>query len=305
MALAVIEGYTRNTTEGTSSTLTLTKPTGVAVGDLLVMICGNENSGNGEGFSPHAGWVQMCNLGSANEDCYLSVFYRVADGTEGASETLSQGADDGHGWYFRISGADPTNPINVASAGMTGVSIYGSTGDVQTTAPCLAIGALAYDGADTTFKLLTTGTWANLDVLQSPLGSSGGNGSSGVVATLNQSTAGWVGTTWLITNDGWAGFCFAINGVAGETIELTTPGVQIVAESATVGIAYDTIVQAGTPGFTFFAPSDQSFIIENGMSYENISFVHELNANLDYKDVRFIHAVEQEKNAIIIKRITN
>lgn len=49
MALPVIETYTSNTALGSSS-LTLTKPSGVVAGDLLILIVGNDDSTNTQQF---------------------------------------------------------------------------------------------------------------------------------------------------------------------------------------------------------------------------------------------------------------
>ena len=56
MAVPIIASSTKNSTNGTASSLTLTKPAGVEVGDLLLLLVGNENSANGEGFDTLTGW---------------------------------------------------------------------------------------------------------------------------------------------------------------------------------------------------------------------------------------------------------
>ena len=59
----VLEGYTRQSTNGTASSITLSTPTGIVPGELLLLLVGNENSANGEGFGLLTGWTRLVNLG--------------------------------------------------------------------------------------------------------------------------------------------------------------------------------------------------------------------------------------------------
>ena len=57
MPLPVLGNFTKASTNGTATSLTLSKPAGVNNGDLLLLLVGNENSTANEGFSALAGWT--------------------------------------------------------------------------------------------------------------------------------------------------------------------------------------------------------------------------------------------------------
>ena len=80
MAQAYLGNYTKNSTNGTATELTLTKPIGVANDDLLILLVGNENSADNEGFDTLTGWNLAFNYGSGGVDTYISMYWRILRG---------------------------------------------------------------------------------------------------------------------------------------------------------------------------------------------------------------------------------
>ena len=150
MGIPVIAQSTTNSTNGTASSITLTKPTGpIANGDLLLLLVGNENSANGEGFDTIAGWTLELNYGSGGVDCYLGLYSRIADGTEGATIVVPfLGNDDGHGWYHHITGIG-ASPIHLIGNSQELVSNTVTVDAITTTSSnVLAFSAFSFDGSD-------------------------------------------------------------------------------------------------------------------------------------------------------------
>jgi hypothetical protein len=208
----VIEGYTQNTAvPGTS--LSLTKPSGVQVGDLLVIIVGSDSNGNGEGFNTIAGWTREVNEGNSTTACYLAFYWRVADGTEGSSVNVpSIASDDLWGYYLRISGADQTDPIDAVGTPYLTTNNQSSHGITQVTTDvgyCLAFYALAFDGGDGyPFSVAGTG-WVEQAEIQA--GTGWGN-ASGCWGTKQQTSQGGAGTATVTSSvaDGAVGIQFAV-----------------------------------------------------------------------------------------------
>lgn len=93
----------------------ITKPAGTAAGDLLIVCL--QASANVPGWITPAGW----NLwGTQNVGGFAfsdTIFWRVADGTEGASFSFdSSGNLTGSAYIARVTGVHPTNPIHASSS---------------------------------------------------------------------------------------------------------------------------------------------------------------------------------------------
>jgi hypothetical protein len=105
---------TANTGQSTATSLTIPKPAGAAVGEVLVAVIG--------GFSPSstvipapAGWTVINNTpyGSIN----LPTFYHVVQAGDPASWTwTTTGSQSLNGTLLRYSGVDTANPLDVAAA---------------------------------------------------------------------------------------------------------------------------------------------------------------------------------------------
>lgn len=135
-------------------TLTITKPTGLAVGDLMVAgIWVSDDGGSTVTLSQPAGWSTVANIdpSSGSQGEALAVFYKVADSSDVAASNFSftagGGAGSNHmiGHLLRITnyGLIENSASNTASSGTT-LTITGFT---PTRADCLFI---VFSGTDST-----------------------------------------------------------------------------------------------------------------------------------------------------------
>jgi hypothetical protein len=227
MAIPVLVSFTENSSTGASSRV-LTKPASVAVGDLLVIIAATDDTSNLMQFKGNAipGFTEIGGLGNSSMDVHIAAFYRVVDGTEGASFTVtSSSSDDFTCWCLRITGANRWNPIDAIDDGYATSTVDAVIPAVTTTVnDCLVLACHAYDGGDNGTYTITGTGWTSVD--QNKTGSGSGNLSAGV-ARRDQATAG-AGTACTFNasgslSDGNVGFQFAIapvnspNTLAGIT----------------------------------------------------------------------------------------
>lgn len=216
MAIPVLEtDWNANNSGGSLVTsIVLTKPTGTAVDDVLVILVGDDaREGLPHYYDTPTGFTEIIASGDGTSDAYIVGFYRVADGTEGTTITVTHGgvADALYGWYMRVSGADTTTPINASLATVGAVGLTYTTDGVTTDEDdCLILGAVAYDGGNGgTFVLDSGAGWSIVDQENS---GTGNNNSSGVFLERDQATSG-AGVDFVLSasqNDGWAGIQFAI-----------------------------------------------------------------------------------------------
>lgn len=109
----VVEDFTFVTAD--ASSVTLDKPSGVVAGDLLYIIAMRDPTFSNPvyEFPPPSGWTEHL-LRWSDQFVQIQTMYRVADGTEGASETLTSGFSRSTvAWYLRVSGVDNSDPIGV------------------------------------------------------------------------------------------------------------------------------------------------------------------------------------------------
>ena len=229
MALPIIASSTSNITNGTATSLTLTKPSGVVNGDLLLLLCGNENSAGGEGFDTLTGWTLEFNYGSADVDTYIGLYSRIATGDplEDAPVVPFLGADDGHGWYLRVTGVHATDPLRIVGASTEIVSntitIPALTTDINPFS--LAMSTISFDGSDSD-PVTETGTgWTLQAFLESPIGDAGG-ASSGIYSTKPIATASTTTLDSILNmgggqSDGIVGAMFIIAGTDSPIIHVT------------------------------------------------------------------------------------
>lgn len=138
-------------TTGRATSGSITKPVGVTPGEVLLLVCGTEDSGPTTSYQTKTGWTRHYQVGSEDPDCYIAMYSRVADGTEPANETVSWVASNYSGmWYLRVTGANTTNPIHVVGVGS--IPSHAATGtalSVTTTIDdCLVFAHMSYDGSD-------------------------------------------------------------------------------------------------------------------------------------------------------------
>lgn len=116
MAFPVIESHA--TTENWTSGGSVTYPSGISAGDMLLMVFSGFAGDNTTSAWPMtaSGWTINGLAGLR-----MAVGFRIADGTEGSTFTLnSVGSNGGEVWVARVSGAHPW-PI-IAAQSVTGVT---------------------------------------------------------------------------------------------------------------------------------------------------------------------------------------
>lgn len=187
----VIETFLVSKTNDVNS-IAATKPSGVVSGDLLMMIV-NIDSANAVSANAVSGWTREFRINSSATDAELAMYWRISDGTEPASTTVTFSVSaDIQVWYLRISGAHASTPINVLGTATTSGSTtsHAITAATTTVDNCLAFYALSFDGADATFSNKSSSGWTEGDDQKSI---SGGTDVSGVWGHKDIPTTGTTG----------------------------------------------------------------------------------------------------------------
>ena len=210
-----VQSWNTNTAVPGNS-LSLTKPTGVAAGDLLLIIVGNDDTTgteqwNSTTFRP-SGFSFIGNAGSATPDAHVAAFYRIADGTESAAtSTPAQSSDDYWGYYIHVTGVSTTSPIDVIGADYAGGSLttHNIPGVTTSVDQALAFYVLSGDGGDLN-PFSVGGAWT--ERAETEAGAGAGN-ASGVWGTRLMASAGATGNASVTMSaaDGAAGFQFALS----------------------------------------------------------------------------------------------
>ena len=106
------------TATSTNTTLTINKPTGLVVNDLMIV---NLAQGNNNSNAPtSSGWTSIDGRSLAGgTKRYGAVLYKIADATDVAASnfvfTMGSGTDSASGAIIAFSGVDVTNPFDAAS----------------------------------------------------------------------------------------------------------------------------------------------------------------------------------------------
>lgn len=195
MALAGLIGAQPVWESGTTATgegnaVTLNKPTGTVADNLLVVGIMFEKGSGVNALSAPAGWTLLSRTNEGG-DLGMQTYYRVADGTEGASFSFT--LNNGPKWsagISRISGANITTPID-ASAGTTGggnAGINTIAPSITTTTPNTLVLAFYSNKKNATF----TPASGTIERYDAPNNSSGLT--SNMLATYVQAALGTTGT---------------------------------------------------------------------------------------------------------------
>lgn len=248
MAVPVLESIGAVGRFENATSVTLAKPTGLAVGDLSLVIVFDDTHQNGTFWSAKTGWTKAFEIGDSTADAHMAVYWRETDGTEAANEVFSRSQAD-HGWgvWLRVSGANTTAPIDGpgstwSNAGATSHVIPGFTTSED---DVLAFYALAFDGGDGQPFGQPTG-WT--EQTEDNCGTTTGNHSSGVFGTKAMATAGGTGNATVSSNvsDGGIGNQFGIKATSGQTVtiglatETDTAQPVTSAKTQSIGLASET-----------------------------------------------------------------
>lgn len=174
MAIAV--GSVSNTpTYGTRTNSTITAPSSIANGDLLVAVlhAGN-SSGTAVTVTPPAGFTEVTNSPIAETFSGYTiashVYYKVASGESG-NYTFSHSSADTEGYMYRLTGADTSTPIDVT--------------------PATAVANLVNNGTTTELATITTVTNGAFIIAQDSAWDAPGAGNwSGTTPTLTTRRTG-------------------------------------------------------------------------------------------------------------------
>ncbi len=226
--ISLQSGWTSNTAIPGAS-LTLTKPTGVNAGDLLLILVGNDSNTatqqwDNASLKP-SGFTLINTAGSATPDAYVAAFYRVATGAEGATINVpAQASNDFWGYYIRVTGVDTSNPIDVTGAdyAVNNLLSHPVTGITTTVDNALAFYLFSADGGDN-YPFTVSGTgWAEQAEIQA--GAGAGNG-AGTWGTRAMTTAGATGaaTVGMTLSDGASAFQFALNPATISSGSIKSP----------------------------------------------------------------------------------
>lgn len=154
-------------TSSSVTSRTITKPTSTASGDLLIAaICVRAN--NDGLFTFPSDWVLIADLWNSTITYMLA--YKVAGGSEPADYTFSwTNAGRCQSLIARFTGADTTNPINVASMVNDSATPYTHPDITTTVDDCLILRAIGWQGNPTV-------TIAGADIWTEQEGASAGEG---------------------------------------------------------------------------------------------------------------------------------
>lgn len=179
------EGYTTNASVGAATSLVLTKPAGEwSWGNTLFILVGNDDATSTDQFDPWTGWTKQFELGSPLGDCHLALFTRRADGTEGSTETVTvTSSTDIWGVYGVMTDAgDEFTSIKLGTANEETSSASHVIPAVDPDRDSITFFALAFDGADATFTIISP--WTEDATIKS---GTGGTNASGVFGSYDTS----------------------------------------------------------------------------------------------------------------------
>ncbi len=261
VTIPTVADFTFHTPEDPQPSIELTKPPGVLVGDLLLLIVGSSDFTNNETWDAVTGYTKLFEIGNATSDTKQAVYWRIADGTEPLTQVVEQfaarGSDYLLGWYVQVIEFDATTPIDILDD--TGII---SSGLVQTltipavetvTNNALAFSLFSFDDATNTFTTSGVG-WPTSYPTNQYLQTDG---------TLNGIGAGWLtktvptaGTSEDQTStttgaaDGCCGNQWAIRpAAAGGDVTITAiPGVLSVEGNTSIVTPTENIAFSPAPG---------------------------------------------------------
>ena len=124
MSLVVESTATGTATVTSGSPGTITKPTGVEVGDVLVLAYSNRSSTTDLDLVKPAGFTSVEFNTSAGNDANARIMYRVADASDVSATNYTFSTATGihaiDAFLLRVTGIDPVNPAEDSGGGTAG-----------------------------------------------------------------------------------------------------------------------------------------------------------------------------------------
>ena len=270
-AQAVFQSYSSNIIDSDVQQLTLTVPSGVNIGDLLVLILATDDN---ETVNTPSGWT-FINVGDGgNAGPTLACYYRVANGTESPNYTITWGTNErAAGAIVRYSNVNTTNPIGVSGPN-TGNNVSPTSPSINTSNNNSFI--VRVYAAD---RYYLSGTY--------PSGHTGrfnitpGNNNNSVslgMADQVQTTAGLTGTAVfsLTSAEQWRAISFSINEkVADLTIgKIVDDGAPATSDNVTFTLT------AGNSG-----PDNATGVVVNDILPDGYTYISHSTATGTYDNV--------------------
>jgi hypothetical protein len=207
--------HSQTTTDQTSHTVTL--PSGIGAGDLLLMwLAFNGTSG---AVNTPSGWTPLQAAAANNANGYP--FYRIADGSEGASVAVTTTtAQELAATVYRIEGHDSTtNPPSIPTSWNSGTTSAPDAGNLTPAGGAKDYLWFCAVAADSGFVITATdGSFGNL--LTSDSGSNA-NASAAISTARRELNASSLnpGAFTLEGAEGWLAVCLAVHpGTEGNPV---------------------------------------------------------------------------------------
>lgn len=241
---------------------TLTLPTGVASGDLLLAWLVADNVGNTLS-TPATGWfavpgVVQGMVDALGNDHQAWLYYKIAGTSETNPTFTFGGAITGAGAVIRYTNINTGTPFNTTNSGQQAVGTTHNIPQITTTDACMIVSLISCDESATYTPYYTPPSgWTERLDYESPnslieLG----------IAELLQSAAGTVAGAWTaVDGDGDAMYTLAINGAgSGLPAGTTAPGTI----SRTVAITRPTVSDGNAQTFyTLVVGADPQLRLNN------------------------------------------
>ena len=206
---------TEGATSSTTAAETISNPSGLSSGDLfLVVVMSNSSNGPME-YEPPAGFTSIERF-SQSLAIGTSIFYKIADGTEGYTSSFTVYNTSGtmyyNIWAARITGVDTSAPINIVGTtdnidNSTTLDIPGITTTVNNT---LLLAVATHKGSDGNTMSIESG-WTAEQTIDAP-NTSQSYGIAGIIGSKEFESAGATGTVTVtsVAGDDTFGVMFAI-----------------------------------------------------------------------------------------------
>ncbi len=116
MAFPTVVTQSEGSTATDTTAHVITLPSGIVSGDLILIVLSVDMSGSDNSFTWPAGYTELFDDSAGSKDCSFTAGYRFADGTEGATITVTSTQTEDDAWEaWRISGAHASTAPEVGS----------------------------------------------------------------------------------------------------------------------------------------------------------------------------------------------
>lgn len=218
MASPVVEATNTSSTATASTSHTINMPAGVVTGDLLIVVFASVETGG----TSMTGWTELMDASGSNAAA-LSIYYRVADETEGATETLTTATSrEAYHCSYRISNYQGTPEVSTVASGTDTAPNASSLSPSWGLADALWITNCSSSdlNASNTVSAYPTNYTNGIGGQSSTDGATATLGSARRTTTASSENAGAFTTTG--TPDfGWKAATIAVQGTSGDTFTLT------------------------------------------------------------------------------------